>query len=125
MRNGVTQNQDPWASAFKKLQRRLLLALKLHHARPQTHHLPRLHLKPHQLHSTTPAPPGRTPSCGTCIRDQAYWDKSTTILGQWGSNLTSIIGTDKSLPVGLDGQFFVNAAEIMRWEGNRTETDAS
>jgi hypothetical protein len=38
---------------------------------------------------------------------------------------TSIIGTDKSLPVGLDGQFFVNAAEIMRWEGNRTETDAS
>jgi hypothetical protein len=74
---------------------------------------------------TTRAPPGRTPSCGTCTRDQAHWDKSTTILDQWGSNLTSVIGTDRSLLVGLDGQFFVNAAEIMRWEGNWTEADTS
>jgi hypothetical protein len=39
--------------------------------------------------------------------------------------LTSIIGTDGSLLVGLDGQFFVNTAEIIRWEGNWTEADAS
>jgi hypothetical protein len=40
----------PTGIRFQNLQRRLLLALKLHHARPLTHHLPRLHLKLHQLH---------------------------------------------------------------------------
>lgn len=38
--------------------------------------------------------------------------------------MTDIIGTDRSLLVGLDGDTFVNAADIMRWEGNWTEAGA-
>lgn len=57
-------------------------------------------------------------------KEQAHWDRATTILDAWGSNLTSIIGTDRSLLVALEGQLFVNAAEIMRWEGNWTEVGA-
>lgn len=56
--------------------------------------------------------------------DQSHWDKATTILDDWGSNLTDIIGTDTSLLVGLEGDMFANAAEIMRWEGNWTERGA-
>ncbi|KAF2182439.1 chondroitin AC/alginate lyase [Zopfia rhizophila CBS 207.26] len=58
-------------------------------------------------------------------KDRSHWDRSTTILDEWGSNLTNIIGTDRSLLIGLEGDLFVNAAEIMRWEGNWTETGAS
>lgn len=54
-------------------------------------------------------------------KDEAHWNRSTTILDAWGSNLTDIIGTDRSLLVGLDGNLFVNAAEIMRWEGGWKE----
>ena len=39
----------------------------------------------------------------------------------WGSNLTNIIGTDASLMIGLEGDMFANAAEIMRWEGGWVE----
>lgn len=55
-------------------------------------------------------------------KDQSHWDRSTSILDAWGSNLTDIIGIDRSLLIGLDVDLFVNAAEIMRWEGNWTET---
>ncbi|KAL3419810.1 hypothetical protein PVAG01_08308 [Phlyctema vagabunda] len=58
-------------------------------------------------------------------KEQDHWDRSTTILDAWGSNLTDIIGTDRSLLVGLEGDLFANAAEIMRWEGNWTETGSS
>ncbi|KAL4901438.1 hypothetical protein BDW74DRAFT_187676 [Aspergillus multicolor] len=57
-------------------------------------------------------------------RDQAHWERSTTILDEWGSTLINIVGTDRSLMIGLDGDLFVNAAEIMRWEGNWTESGA-
>lgn len=50
-------------------------------------------------------------------RNQSHWDRATTILDAWGSNLTDIIGTDTALLVSLDGDLLVNAAEIMRWEG--------
>ncbi|PMD50903.1 chondroitin AC/alginate lyase [Hyaloscypha bicolor E] len=57
-------------------------------------------------------------------RNQSHWDRSTTILDAWGTNLTSIIGTDTSLLVGLEGDMFANAAEIMRWEGGWVEQGA-
>ncbi|KAI6087342.1 chondroitin AC/alginate lyase [Hypoxylon rubiginosum] len=57
-------------------------------------------------------------------KDQGHWDTATTILDAWGSNLTDIIGTDTSLLVALDGDLFVNAAEIMRWEGGWVEQGA-
>lgn len=50
-------------------------------------------------------------------RNQSHWDRATTILDAWGSNLTDVIGTDTALLVSLDGDLLVNAAEIMRWEG--------
>ncbi|KAL1856447.1 hypothetical protein Daus18300_010714 [Diaporthe australafricana] len=50
-------------------------------------------------------------------RDHSHWDRATTILNAWGSNLTDIVGTDTSLLVSLDGDLLVNAAEILRWEG--------
>ncbi|KAF3401401.1 hypothetical protein DPV78_005913 [Talaromyces pinophilus] len=58
-------------------------------------------------------------------KDQGHWDRATTILDAWGSNLTNIIGTDTSLLVGLEGDLFANAGEIMRWEGNWTEKGAA
>lgn len=58
-------------------------------------------------------------------KDQDHWDRATTILDAWGSNLTNIIGTDTSLLVGLEGDLFANAGEIMRWEGNWTEKGAA
>lgn len=61
---------------------------------------------------------------GYVTKDQAHWNRSTTILDAWGSNLSNIIGTDRSLLVGLDGDMFTNAAEIMRWEGGWVEQGA-
>ncbi|KAF5703587.1 hypothetical protein FGLOB1_8966 [Fusarium globosum] len=57
-------------------------------------------------------------------REDAHWKKSTEILDAWGTNLTNVIGVDTSLLVGVEGDTFVNAAEIMRWEGNWTESGA-
>lgn len=57
-------------------------------------------------------------------RDQGHWNKSAEILNAWGSSLQDIIGTDTSLLVGLDGDLFANAAEIMRWEGGWVEQGA-
>jgi hypothetical protein len=57
-------------------------------------------------------------------KDQGHWSTATQILDDWGGNLTNIIGTDTSLLVGLEGDMFANAAEIMRWEGNWTERGA-
>lgn len=58
-------------------------------------------------------------------KDQGHWQLTSNILNAWGSNLTDIVGIDRSLLVGLEGDLFVNAAEIMRWEGNWTEAGAA
>ncbi|KAL4967189.1 uncharacterized protein BDV14DRAFT_198288 [Aspergillus stella-maris] len=58
-------------------------------------------------------------------KNHSHWERSASILDAWGSNLTSILGTDRSLLIGLDGDLFANAAEIMRWEGNWTEAGSS
>ncbi|KAK9425383.1 putative Chondroitin AC/alginate lyase [Seiridium unicorne] len=57
-------------------------------------------------------------------KNQSHWDRATTILDAWGTNLTSIVGVDTSLLVGLEGAMLVNAAEIMRWEGGWVEVGA-
>ena len=57
-------------------------------------------------------------------KNQSHWDRSTTILDAWGTNLTDVMGTDTSLLVGLEGDLFINAAEIMRWEGGWVEKGA-
>ncbi|WPG98959.1 chondroitin AC/alginate lyase [Acrodontium crateriforme] len=58
-------------------------------------------------------------------RDDDHWNRSTTILDAWGTSLSDIHGTDTSLLVGLEGDLFANAGEIMRWEGNWTESTAA
>ncbi|KAI3009638.1 hypothetical protein CBS147346_1976 [Aspergillus niger] len=58
-------------------------------------------------------------------RNESHWNRSTTILDAWGSNLENIIGTDRSLLIGIEGSIFANAAEIMRWEGCWVEEGAT
>ncbi|KAH6646150.1 chondroitin AC/alginate lyase [Truncatella angustata] len=57
-------------------------------------------------------------------KNQSHWDRATTILDAWGTNLTSVIGADTSLLIGLEGALLANAAEIMRWEGGWIEAGA-
>ncbi|KAM0278261.1 hypothetical protein ACHAQH_005274 [Verticillium albo-atrum] len=57
-------------------------------------------------------------------RDDAHFKVATGIIDAWGTNLTNIIGIDTSLLVGIEGDIFVNAAEILRWEGSWTEAGA-
>jgi hypothetical protein len=57
-------------------------------------------------------------------KDEAHWQLTSDILNAWGTNLADIVGIDRSLLAGLEGDLFVNAAEIMRWEGNWTEAGA-
>lgn len=61
---------------------------------------------------------------GYITKSNSHWDRSTTILDAWGTNLEDIIGTDRSLLIGIEGTLFVNAAEIMRWEGQWKEAEA-
>ena len=62
---------------------------------------------------------------GYITRSQSHWNRSTTILDAWGSDLENIIGTDRSLLIGIEGSIFANAAEIMRWEGGWVEQGAT
>ncbi|RYP21719.1 hypothetical protein DL765_002075 [Monosporascus sp. GIB2] len=57
-------------------------------------------------------------------KNPSHWDGATSIIDAWGTNLTSIIGTDTSLLVRLEGGLLANAAEIMRWEGGWVEGGA-
>lgn len=51
-----------------------------------------------------------------CITsNSAYAQKAIQILNDWSSSLTNIIGTDAILAAGLDGDKFVNAAELLRY----------
>lgn len=54
---------------------------------------------------------------GYITKDQRHYNASTALLDAYGRDLTALIGTDRSLLVGLDGSEWTNAAEIMRWEG--------
>ncbi|KAJ5802531.1 uncharacterized protein N7503_004981 [Penicillium pulvis] len=124
IRNKVLSNKDPWASTFANFS-------------TDTYSLSNYTMQgPHSILSrgkisnyTSFAHDARAAWQNALMwyitKEQAHWDRSTTILDTWGSNLTDVIGIDRSLLIGLDGDLFVNAAEIMRWEGNWTEAGAS
>ncbi|GAB1202618.1 hypothetical protein APSETT445_001238 [Aspergillus pseudonomiae] len=121
MRDNVLRSKEPWASAYQRFR-----------------------ADPYSLANYTMEGPAAVISRGKIsnytsfahdaraawqnalmwyiTRDQSHWGRSTSILDAWGSNLTDIVGIDRSLLIGLDGDLFVNAAEIMRWEGNWTES---
>ncbi|GME24913.1 hypothetical protein V500_04511 [Neofusicoccum parvum] len=58
-------------------------------------------------------------------RDAGHLATTTAILDGWGTNLGAIVGIDRSLLVGLEGDLLANAAEIARWEGGWREAGAS
>lgn len=105
----VPSDQPWWNQQLHRLPSRRKISIS------QCHHVYGINLKLETSKLT---------SQGYITKDDAHWKRSTTILDAWGSNLTSIIGTDRSLMIGLDGDLFVNAAEIMRWEGGWVEQGA-
>ncbi|GKT84279.1 glycoside hydrolase family 92 protein [Colletotrichum tofieldiae] len=101
IRNGVLEGKDPWASTYEAFSKDSYSQATYEMKGPKTNAL-----------------------MWYITRDDAHWNRSTTILDSWGSTLVDIIGTDRSLLIGLEGDLFVNAAEIMRWEGKWTEAGA-
>ncbi|KAK0451260.1 chondroitin AC/alginate lyase [Desarmillaria tabescens] len=55
--------------------------------------------------------------------DEAHARKGIEILTRWASVFTVVNGTDSQLAAGLQGQLFVNAAEILRYLGPMNTTD--
>lgn len=124
MRNGVLQNVQPWASAFQEFSVDTY-SLSNYTLQGPKAVISRGSISNYSSFTNDARAAWQNALMWYITRDHDHWTKATSILDGWGSNLTDIIGTDRSLLVGLDGQLFVNAAEIMRWEGNWTETDAS
>ncbi|KAH7052295.1 chondroitin AC/alginate lyase, partial [Macrophomina phaseolina] len=61
----------------------------------------------------------------TITRNTSHSALSARILDAWGTNLTAIIGIDRSLLIGLEGDLLVNAAELLRHTANWTEAGSS
>lgn len=124
IRNGVRQKQEPWLSAYDRfsVDSYSLSTYTMQGPKPV---LSRGSISNYSTFTNDARAAWQNSLMWYITKDQAHWDKATAILDAWGSNLTDIVGTDRSLLVGLDGHLFVNAAEIMRWEGNWTEADAT
>jgi hypothetical protein len=124
MRNGVHHKQDPWASAFAAFAEDSYSAANYSMQGPHAV-ISRGAISNYTSFTADTRAAWQNALMWYITRDEAHWTRSTTILDAWGTNLTNIIGTDRSLLVGLEGAMFVNAAEIMRHEGNWTEAGAS
>ncbi|KAH6887758.1 chondroitin AC/alginate lyase [Thelonectria olida] len=123
MRNAVLKKKDPWYSAYE------LFAADKYSLSTYTMRGPYSVLSRGTISNyTTFAYDARAAYQNAIMwyitKDDAHWNVSTNILDSWGSTLTNIIGTDRSLLIGIEGDLFVNAAEIMRWEGGWTEAGA-
>ncbi|KAL5339329.1 chondroitin AC/alginate lyase [Aspergillus crustosus] len=123
LRNNVRKGKEPWASAFEKFSADSYSQANYTMKGPAA-----VISRGSPSNYTSFANDARAAWQNTWMwyitKDQGHWDRSITILDAWGSNLTNIIGTDRSLMIGLDGDLFVNAAEIMRWEGGWKESGA-
>ncbi|KAJ6049772.1 chondroitin AC/alginate lyase [Penicillium canescens] len=123
MRKNALGGVEPWTSAYSRFSNdsysqapyksKALILLSVVELSATT-------LAPSMMH----APRIRMLSC-VYHKGSSSLNRSTTILEAWGTNLTNIIGTDRSLLVGINGVVFANAAEIMRWEGGWVEQTAS
>lgn len=123
MRNGVVQGREPWASAYEAFSNDSY-SLSTYPMQGPKSVLSRGSVSNQTSFTNDARAAWQNSLMWYITKDQSHWNRATTILDGWGSNLTDIIGTDRSLLVGLEGQLFVNAAEIMRWEGNWTEAGA-
>ncbi|SNX85116.1 uncharacterized protein MEPE_03825 [Melanopsichium pennsylvanicum] len=124
MRIGVASKQEPWYSAFSNFSTDSysLSSYKMKGPYPV---ISRGGISNYTSFTSDARAAWQNALMWYITRDPAHHNVSTSILDGWGSNLTDIIGTDRSLLLGTEGLLFVNAAEIMRWEGNWTETGAS
>ncbi|GMG32708.1 unnamed protein product [Aspergillus oryzae] len=121
MRDNVLRNKEPWASAYQHF------CVDQYSVANYTMEGPAAVISRGKISNYTSFAHDARAAWQNALmwyitRDQSHWDRSTSILDAWGSNLTDIVGIDRSLLIGLDGDLFVNAAEIMRWEGNWTES---
>ncbi|RHZ54714.1 hypothetical protein CDV55_104079 [Aspergillus turcosus] len=123
IRANVMSKKDPWASAYEKFSADQYSQASYQMQGPHAV-LSRGRISNYTSFAHDVRAAWQNALMWYITRNQSHWDRSTTILDAWGSNLTDIIGTDRSLMVGLDGDLFANAAEIMRWEGNWTEAGA-
>lgn len=123
IRRGILDEKEPWASAFEAFRDDPFSQSSYGMEGPH-HVLSRGSQSNYTSFTKDVRAAWQNSLMWYITKDQNHWDTTTTILDEWGSNLTDIIGTDRSLLVALEGQLFVNAAEIMRWEGNWTETGA-
>ena len=123
MRDGVNNGKEPWATAFQYFSADQFSQSNYTQQGPKAI-LERGAISNYTSFTYDTRAAWQNALMWYITQDQAHWDRSTTLLDAWGSNLTNIIGTDRSLLTGLEGDLFVNAAEIMRWEGNWTEAGA-
>ncbi|KAK4504977.1 hypothetical protein PRZ48_002940 [Zasmidium cellare] len=123
IRNGVLEDREPWASAYESFSKDSYSLSSYSMQGPEAV-ISRGSVSNQTSFTNDARAAWQNALMWYITKDQSHWTIATTILDGWGSNLTNIIGTDRSLLVGLEGQFFVNAAEIMRWEGNWTEAGA-
>ena len=123
MRQGVISNQEPWASTFANFSRDQFSQANYTMSGPYPY-LSRGTISNYTSFTNDTLAAWQNALMWYIRKDEAHWNRSTTILDAWGTSLVDIVGTDRSLMIGLDGDMFVNAAEIMRWEGNWTEQGA-
>ncbi|PYH86189.1 chondroitin AC/alginate lyase [Aspergillus uvarum CBS 121591] len=123
IRNKVLSGQDPWASAYQQFSADSYSQASYEMQGPKE-----VIARGQTSNYTSFAHDARAAWQNALMwyitKNESHWTRSTTILDAWGTNLTNIIGIDRSLMIGLDGDLFVNAAELMRWEGNWTEVGA-
>ncbi|EXK33453.1 hypothetical protein FOXG_02676 [Fusarium oxysporum f. sp. lycopersici 4287] len=123
MRNGVLKGLDPWKSGYEQFANSSFSQSSYKMNGPYAV-ISRGSISNYTSFSNDARAAYQNAIMWYITKDQAHWDRSTTILDSWGTNLTNIIGTDRSLLIGIEGTLFANAAEIMRWEGGWTEVGA-
>ena len=124
IRNGVLEEKEPWSTAFDVFKNDSYSQASYEMKGPEAV-LSRGTVSNYTSFTSDVRAAWQNSLMWYITKDQGHWDRATTILDAWGSNLTDIIGVDRSLLVALEGQLFVNAAEIMRWEGGWIEEGAS
>jgi hypothetical protein len=124
IRNGVLEKKEPWATAYEAFQNDSYSQASYEMQGPVAV-LSRGTVSNYTSFTNDVRAAWQNSLMWYITKGQDHWERATTILDAWGSNLTNIIGVDRSLLVSLEGQFFVNAAEIMRWEGGWAEEGAS
>src|SRR5262249_30152767 len=124
MRNGVLQKREPWASAYQQFSADSYSQANYTMQGPKAY-LSRGHISNYTTFTNDVRAAWQNALMWYITKDQTHWQLTSDILNAWGTTLVDIVGIDRSLLVGLEGDLFVNAAEIMRWEGNWTETGAA